>query len=137
MYRRITSSKIITIALGSLLAAFSSGCAHEFSLGSESQSVSANLAAIGEHSDINAPRSPAAVCDQYLALLSEERLQAARPRYGNAGECWAGDSAQHRACESECRSNVYNLIKGSLAQIEAEKQQLSTQSTAETTAAAE
>lgn len=123
MHRHSSSSKFISIALGSLLAAVFGGCAHEFALGAESQGVSANLAAIGEHSNINAPRSPAAVCDQYLALLSEERLQSARPRYGNEGECWTGDSSQHRQCESECRSNVYNLIKGSLEQIEAEKQQ--------------
>lgn len=122
MHRHSRSSKFISIALGSLLAAVFGGCAHEFALSSDSQSVSANLAAIGEHTDINAPRSPAAVCDQYLALLSEERLQTARPRYGNEGECWSGDSAQHRACENECRSNIYHLIKGSLAQVEAEKQ---------------
>lgn len=120
MYRNSRSSSFISIALG--LAALLGGCAHEFALTSDSQGVGAGLATIGEHADINAPRSPAAVCDQYLALLSEERLQTARPRYGNEGECWSGDSAQHRACESECRSNVYHLIKGSLAQMEAEKQ---------------
>ncbi|HRI53281.1 MAG TPA: hypothetical protein PLW65_24180 [Pseudomonadota bacterium] len=121
MHRNSRSSSFTSIALG--LVAMLGGCAHEFALTSDSQGVSAGLAAIGEHADINTPRSPAAVCDQYLALLSEERLQGARPRYGTEGECWSGDASQHRQCESECRSNIYTLIKGSLAQMEAEKLQ--------------
>lgn len=121
MYRNSRSSSFISIALG--LAALLGGCAHEFALTSDSQGVSAGLGTIGEHADINTPRSPAAVCDQYLALLSEERVQGARARYGTEGECWSGDSGLHRQCESECRSNIYTLIKGSLAQMEAEKLQ--------------
>ena len=123
MHRHSHLSAFITVVLGGALSALVSGCAHELSFSDSGSSSTANLASLGEHADINTPRSPSAVCDQYLALLSEERLESARPRYGSGSDCWSGDSAQYRQCESECRSNVYNLIKGSLATMEAEKQE--------------
>ena len=123
MHRQSRSTAFISVVIGGALAALFSGCAHELAFTPDSQVPTATMAGIGEGADPNTPRSPAAVCDQYLALLSPERLEAAKPRYGTDGQCWSGDSSQRRQCENECRGLTYSLIKSSLAQQEAEKKQ--------------
>jgi len=122
MRRHSRSSSFISLTIGGALAVLFGGCAHELSFTPDSQVPTATLAGMGEH-DPNTPRSPSAVCDQYLALLSEGPLQAAKPRYGTDGECWSGDSSQRHQCESECRGLTYSLIKSSLDQQEAEKRE--------------
>lgn len=59
------------------------------------------------------PRPPAS-CEQYLALLSEERKQALETQYGAGGSCWTGTRQQAQECDSTCGREVNQIIRSSL-----------------------
>jgi hypothetical protein len=57
---------------------------------------------------------PTQNCEQYLAMLSDERKQEVGPNYGSGGSCWIGGKDQARKCDQICKQSVYDIIRRSL-----------------------
>ncbi len=93
------------------LALLAPGCAHE---GQVEGGSSPRVTLSNGSSDSSAQRSPSSVCDQYLAMLSQEAQQEARPRYGSGGECWSGGDTLGKQCETECRGHINRIIRANL-----------------------
>lgn len=62
---------------------------------------------------LTGPKPPPS-CEQYLALLSEERKQPLLAQYGAGGSCWTGSKEQAAQCEATCSQGVNEIIRGNL-----------------------
>ena len=59
------------------------------------------------------PRPPAR-CEQYLAMLSDERKQALETQYGIGGSCWTGTKQHAQECDETCGHEVNQIIRSNL-----------------------
>jgi hypothetical protein len=59
---------------------------------------------------------PSGVCQQYLALLSEERRQPLLAEYGSGGSCWTTGKPQEQQCNDTCSQGVNQIIRTNLHQ---------------------
>ena len=57
---------------------------------------------------------PTPNCQQYLAILSDERKQTENPSYGVGGSCWTGTAEQAKSCDQACKHSVHEIIRRSL-----------------------
>jgi hypothetical protein len=71
--------------------------------------------ASGQESALSGPK-PSASCEQYLALLSDERKQPLLPQYGQGGSCWTRGKDQEKQCDETCRASVNQIIRANLNQ---------------------
>ena len=67
----------------------------------------------GGESSLSGPK-PAASCEQYLALLSDERKQPLLAQYGTGGSCWTGGKEQAAQCDETCADGVNQIIRSNL-----------------------
>lgn len=76
-------------------------------------STQEGTAGSGQESALSGPK-PSASCEQYLALLSDERKQPLLPQYGQGGSCWTSGKQQEKQCDDTCSTNVNQIIRANL-----------------------
>lgn len=76
-------------------------------------STQEGTAGTGQENALSGPK-PSASCEQYLALLSDERKQPFLPQYGQGGSCWTSGKQQEKQCDDTCSAGVNQIIRGNL-----------------------